>query len=264
MEKNTIVIEGIEYKLIKVLGKGEFCRVYQALSVLDNKVYAIKEIPRKNETENIIKEFQNEAVILSKFNSNNIVKYYGSSKDNNNIYILMECCNGETLKNFIDKHINDNILIEENTISNIIKKICIGIKEIHDKRIVHRDLKPQHIFMNDNMDIKIGGFSISKQLNSNQTHRKSINKAGTEYYIAPEILDDGIYNEKSDIWSLGCIIYELFTLNIYYKDKFMNEIKEINRDIYNSKWQELIDSLLQPDYKKRLDINGVITFLEEL
>ena len=264
MEKNTIVIEGIEYKIIKVLGKGGFGRVYQVLSVSDNKVYAIKEIPIKNETENIIKEFQNVAIILSKFNSNNIVKYYGSSKDNNNIYILMECCNGKTLKNFIDKHMDDGLLIEENTISNIIKKICIGIKEIHDKRIVHRDLKPLHIFMNDNMDIKIGGFSISKQLNSNQTHRKSINKAGTLYYIAPEILDDGIYNEKSDMWSLGCIIYELFTLNIYYEDAIYRKKKEINSDIYNSKWQELIDSLLQPDYKKRLDINGVITFLEEL
>ena len=264
MEKNTIVIEGIKYKIIKVLGKGGFGIVYQVLSVLDNKFYAIKEIPIKNETENIIKEFQNEAVILSKFNSNNIVKYYGSSKDNNNIYILMECCNGKTLKNFIDKHIDNGLLIEENTISNIIKKICIGIKEIHDKRIVHRDLKPEHIFMNDNMDIKIRGFSISKQLNSNQTHRKSINKAGTEYYIAPEILDDGIYNEKSDMWSLGCIIYELFTLNIYYKDAICREIKKIDSDIYNNKWQKLIDSLLQRDYKKRFDINQVIKFLEEL
>ena len=264
MEKNTIVIEGTKYKLIKELGRGGFCKVYQALSVLDNKIYAIKEIPIKNETENRIKEFQNEAVILSKFNSNNIVKFFGTSKDNNNIYILMEFCNGETLKNFIDKHINDSLLIKENTISNIIKKICIGIKEIHDKRIVHRDLKPEHIFMNDNMDIKIGGFGISKQLNSNQTHRKSINKAGTEYYIAPEILDDGIYNEKSDIWSLGCIIYELFTLNIYYKDAICREIKKIDSDIYNNKWQKLIDSLLQTDYKKRFDINQVITFLEEL
>ena len=85
MEKNTIVIEGIEYKIIKVLGKGGFGRVYQVLSVSDNKFYAIKKIPIKNETENIIKEFQNVAIILSKFNSNNIVKYYGSSKDNNNI-----------------------------------------------------------------------------------------------------------------------------------------------------------------------------------
>ena len=264
MEKNTIVIEGIEYKIIKVLGKGGFCRVYQVLSVLDNKIYAIKEIPIKNETENRIKEFQNEAVILSKFNSNNIVKYYGSSKDNNNIYILMECCNGETLKNFIDKHINDDTLIEEKIISNIIKKICIGIKEIHDKRIVHRDLKPEHIFMNDNMDIKIGGFGISKQLNSNQTHRKSINRTGTFNYMAPEISNDGIYNEKSDMWSLGCIIYELFTLNIYYKDAICREIKKIDSDIYNNKWQKLIDSLLQTDYKKRFDINQVIKFLEEL
>jgi len=264
MEKNAIVIEGKEYKLIKELGRGGFGIVYQVLSVSDNKFYAIKKKPIKNETENEIKEFQNEAVILSKFNSNNIVKYYGSSKDNNNIYILMECCNGETLRNFIDKNIYNDTLIEEKIISNIIKKICIGIKEIHDKRIVHRDLKPEHIFMNDNMDIKIGGFGISKQLNSNQTHRKSINRTGTFNYMAPEILDDGIYNEKSDIYSLGCIIYELFTLNIYYKDAIYRGGKKINSDIYNSKWQELIDSLLQTDYKKRFDINQVIKFLEEL
>ena len=76
----------------------------------------------------------------------------------------MEFCNEGNLRNFIDKHINDNILIEENIISNIIKQICRGIKERHDKKIVHRDLKPENIFMNDNMNIKIGDFGISKQL----------------------------------------------------------------------------------------------------
>ena len=72
-----------------------------------------------------------------------------------------------------------------------------------------------------------------------------------------------INKDKDDIWSLGCIIYELFNLNIYTKDKFMNEIKEINSDIYIYNWQKLIDSLLQIDYKKRFDINQVIKFLED-
>ena len=83
----------------------------------------------------------------------------------------MEFCDGETLKSFIDKHRKNNLFIEEKIIKNIISQICMGIKEIHhNKKIVHLDLKPENIFMNDNMDIKIGDFGISKQINSYQTH----------------------------------------------------------------------------------------------
>ena len=117
--------------------------------------------------------------------------------------------------------------------------------------------------MNKNKEIKIGDFGISKQLNLYKTHSLTLNKAGSNYYISPEILIKGIYNEKSDIWSLGCIIYELFTLNIYYNDKIMNDIKKVNSDIYNNKWQELINSLLQVDYNKRFDINQVIKYMED-
>ena len=74
---------------------------------------------------------------------------------------------------------------------------------------------------------------------------------------------NGLFNTKSDMWSLGCIIYELLTLNIYFLDKFQNEIKRIDANIYNYKWQELIDSLLQTDYNKRADIKKVCNFLEK-
>ena len=175
----------------------------------------------------------------------------------------MEFCSEGNLRNFIDKNIGNETLIKENIISNIIKQICIGIKEIHNLKIVHRDLKPENIFMNKNMNINIGDFGISKQLSSYKEYTKTTKKIGSENYAAPEIKYKGIYNEKSDIWSLGCIIYELLTLNIYSKDKFMNEIKQINSNIYNNKWKELINLLLQIDYNKRLDINQVYNILEE-
>ena len=164
-KKNSIIINDIEYKIIKELGKGGFGKVYQVLNKSDNKNYAIKEISIKDETEDKIKAFQNEAIILSKFNCDNIIKYYDSSKDENNIYILMEFCKGENLRNFIDRHMEDNTLIKEDLLKNIIKQICKGLKEIHNMKIVHRDLKPENIFMNENMNIKIGDFGISKQLN---------------------------------------------------------------------------------------------------
>ena len=86
-EKDLLIINNTKFKIIKELGQGGFGKVIQVLNKSDNKDYAIKIIPIKNETKNKIKEFQNEADILSKFNSNNIVKYYGTSKDNNNIYL---------------------------------------------------------------------------------------------------------------------------------------------------------------------------------
>ena len=262
-EKDLIIINNKNFKIIKKLGEGGFGKVIQVLNKSDNKYYAIKQIPIKEEKEEKIEEILNEAKILSKFNCNNIVKYYDCYKDNNNIYILIEYCKEGNLKSFIKKYIDNNTLIEEKIISNIIKQICIGIKEIHNKKIVHRDLKPENIFINDNMNIKIGDFGISKQLNSYQTHALTKNKTMSEYYVSPEIKIKGIYNEKADIYSLGCIIYELFTLNIYYNDLIMNDIKKINSDLYNNKWQKLMDSLLQIDYKKRFDINQVNKFLED-
>ena len=113
------------------------------------------------------------------------------------------------------------------------------------------------------MVIKIGDFGISKQFDSYKTLTLTKNKAGSDYYISPEIRKEGIYNEKSDIWSLGCIIYELFNLSIYYKDTIKRKIKIIDSSLYNDKWQELIDSLLEPEYNKRFDINQVNKFLIE-
>ena len=96
----------------------------------------------------IVENIKNEADILSKFNCDNIVKYYDSFEDKDKFYILMEYCDGQNLKDFID---NSKELIEENILYNIIKQMCVGIKEIHDKNIIHRDLKPENIFMIEKM-----------------------------------------------------------------------------------------------------------------
>ena len=111
--------------------------------------------------------------------------------------------------------------------------------------------------MNDKNDIKIGDFGISKYFGSNKEYTKTSKKAGSEKYTAPEILIDGIYNEKADMYSLGCIIYELFHLSKYYDNNIRHEIKKIDSNIYNNKWQEIINSLLIIDFNKRMNINQV-------
>ena len=157
------------YKIIKELGTGGFGKVNQVFSKLDNKYFAMKEISLKGESEENINKIKSEANILSKFNSDNIVKYFDSFQDKEKFYILMEYCNGKNLKIFLDEHKNNNTLIEEDIVYNIIKQICLGIKKIHEMKIIHRDLKPENIFMNENMQIKIGDFGISKQFSSYTT-----------------------------------------------------------------------------------------------
>ena len=260
----SIIIRDIEYELIKELVKGGFGRVIQVKSKSDNNYYAIKEITIKAEMKDGLENIKKEADILSKFNCNNIVKYYDSCENKDKFYILMEFCAGQNLRDFININIKNNELIEEDILYNIIKQICIGIKEIHNKNIIHRDIKPENIFMNENEDIKIGDFGISKQYNSNKEYTTTLNKAGTIEYCAPEIKMYGIYNEKSDMYSLGCIIYELFHLSKYYDDIFMKKIKKIDFNIYNKKWQEIINSLLQTDYNKRMNIKEVCDILNEM
>ena len=254
----SIILKNREYQIIKKLEETGFGPVFQVLDKLDKKYYAIKKLQLR---EDMLKYYEREVEILSNFNCENIIKYYDSYRDNNNFYILMEYFSDRNLRDFVDRFRNRYELIEEKVLSHIIKQICLIIKEIHSKKIVHRDIKPENFFINENMDIKIGNFHISQYINTNEEYAQTLNKEGTIYYTAPEIFEKGIYNAKSDIYSLGCVIYELFTLEKYYTDKFFNDnVKKINEE-YDPKWQEIIDSLLQIDNSKRMNINQVYDFI---
>ena len=119
---SIIIIKDIEYEVVKELGRGGFGRVIQVKSKTDNKYYAIKEITIKDEMKDGLENIKKEANILSKFDCNNIVKYYDSYLDKDKFYILMEYCKGQNLKDFININIKNNNLIEEDILYNIIKQ----------------------------------------------------------------------------------------------------------------------------------------------
>ena len=169
----------------------------------------------------------------------------------------MEYGGNTNLKKYIEQ--KKPVLIEENIIKGIIIQICLGLKEIHKNKLVHRDLTPDNIFMDDNYKIKIGDFGISKILTTTKNYAKS--QVGKHHYLAPEIEKGEKYNNKVDIYSLGCVIYELFTLKKYYNIE--NNKETIYLDVYNQKWQNLIDLALKDDFNKRPIIEEIYSYIEE-
>ena len=119
--------------------------------------------------------------------------------------------------------------INESIIYFFIKRICLGLKEIHKKNLIHRDLKSENIFLTDAIKVKIGHFGISKQLINGNDFTNT--QTGAPLYMAPEMLREEKYNNKVDIWSLGYIIYELCTSNYYFEHKNQGKI---NLSIYRA------------------------------
>ena len=243
--------------MIKKLGEGGFGVVY--LVEKDNKQYALKQCKMKLENEEI-DEYKKIINIISKINNEYLIKYYDNFIENDTFNILMEYGGDNDLKKYINNYKDKNELIKENIIKDIISQICKGLKDIHNNKIIHRDLTPDNIFIDKNNKIKIGDFGVSKILTTLNKYTKS--QIGKTYYLAPEILKGLIYNNKVDIYSLGCIIYELFSLNEYYIDKLDEKDCKIDTKVYNTKYQDLIDLLLKKDYHARPNIEEVIDLIE--
>ena len=198
-----------------------------------------------------IETIKKEATILSKIKNDYIVKYYDSFIDKNSFNIIMEFCDGLDLRKLLEEYKNKNKHLDEKIIYNYIFELCLGLKEIHNNNLIHRDLKPENIFLNKDNKIKIGDFGISTILNST---KYASSKVGTLNYMSPEIIKGEKYNNKIDIWALGCIIYELCTLNRCFENINLfalcnhiinKEHGKIDLNIYNQNLQNLIDLLLK-------------------
>ena len=174
----------------------------------------------------------------------------------------MEYAGNKTLKSYIKDR--ENELIDPKTLNNIIKQICLGLKEIHESNIIHRDISPDNIFIDEeNLKIKIGDFGIST------ISQYSHSSVGKYKYMAPEMqLEEGDenqkvrYNKSVDIYALGCVLYELFTFRNYFDDRIRNKIEKINLEFYDEKWQKLIDSMLAIKYHERPSIEEVLSKLD--
>ncbi|NXO24578.1 NEK5 kinase, partial [Cisticola juncidis] len=198
-----------KYEVVKQIGEGSFGKIFLAKGKMHNEPCVIKEI---NLTKMPVKEkeaSEKEVVLLAKMKHANIVTFYASLQEKNMLYIVMEYCDGGDLMKRIN--MQHGVLFDEDQILSWFVQISLGLKHIHDKKILHRDVKAQNIFLSNNGKVaKLGDFGIARQLNSTTEFAHTC--VGTPYYLSPEICENRPYNNKTDIWSLGCVLYELCAL----------------------------------------------------
>ena len=249
-----------DFEIVGILGKGSFSSVFLARRKADKKQYAIKSVQltklSSKEQENSI----NEARILASIDHPNIIGYKECflNYQNQFLYIVMEHADGGDLLQKINEYKKAKKLFDENQIWSYAIQIINGLKELHDKKIIHRDLKSANIYlMKDHNICKIGDLNMSKSAKG----KLITTKTGTPYYCSPEVWQNKPYSYKSDLWSIGCIIYELCELHPPFRGKNYNElcnnvcnrkIVRINKNFTDDLWK-IILMLLEVDVKKRID-----------
>lgn len=189
------------------LGKGSFAEVYLVKNTQDNQIYAMKQIILSKIPKSEQESALNEVRILASIDHPNIIDFKEVLLDekDKSLNIIMEYATDKDLLSKIKYYKVMSKQIAEDTIWDYLIQCIFGLKVLHEKKIIHRDLKSANIFISGNI-IKIGDFNISKIVKSSFVISS---QTGTPYYASPEVWAEKPYDYRTDIWSLGCIIYEL-------------------------------------------------------
>lgn len=201
------------YEIVKNIGEGGMANVYLANdTILDRKV-AIKVLRGDlSSDDKFIRRFEREALSVSNLSHPNIVEVYDVGEEEGNHYIVMEYIEGKTLKQLLKKR--ETLTLTE--VIDIMTQLTDGISHAHESYIIHRDIKPQNIMIEDDGRIKITDFGIAMALNATQlTQTNSV--MGSVHYLPPEQASGKSATVKSDIYSLGIMMYELLTGSVPFK-----------------------------------------------
>ena len=199
-----------DFQIISKLGEGAYSTVFKVKRNVDDKIYALKKVKLLNLSEKEKENSLNEVRILASVKSNFVVGYKDSFFDekDNTLCIVMEFADRGDLYQKIVQHKKSAKFFEESDIWRIFIQLVKGLKALHDLKILHRDMKSANVFLFSNGSAKLGDLNVSKVARRGLGYTQT----GTPYYASPEVWKDKPYDHKSDVWSLGCVLYEMITL----------------------------------------------------
>ena len=254
-----------DFEIIKKLGNGFFGNVFKVRFLKNNKIYAMKIIDLSKHVQ--AKKYNlNEVKYLEKLSHAHITKYYWSVKKNDKIYIILEYINNGTIQNLIESYKTLDMKFPEELIWNLLLQCYSGLTYIHQKGVVHRDIKPENLFLDNNMTVKIGDFGTSalyfnKNLFDNFDKMKCSNTyIGTFEYMAPEVKNEIIYNEKLDIYSMGVTFYYICFFTLPYK---ILKVYDKQKGNYSKELIDIINLMLENDMNKRTSSKDIFEMTKE-
>uniref|UniRef100_A0AC34RTJ1 Protein kinase domain-containing protein n=1 Tax=Panagrolaimus sp. JU765 TaxID=591449 RepID=A0AC34RTJ1_9BILA len=263
----------------KKIGKGQFSEVYRAKNKINGEYVALKKIQLhvmkdKKAREDCLKEID----LLRQLEHENIIKYYSSFIVDKDLYIVLELADAGDLSKLLRQFKKNHRLLPERLIWKYFVQICRALAYMHSRRIMHRrimhrDIKPANVFITKQGVAKLGDLGLGRFFSSQTYNAHSV--VGTPYYMSPERMNGDGYNFKSDIWSIGCLLYEMAALQSPFFGEKMNLfalIKKIERceyppipsDIYSQQMRMLISNCICNDSAKRMDANQVAIIAEKM
>jgi len=234
------------YKIVGRIAEGGMGTVYEAYHMRLDRRVAIKQLHAGlTANERFRERFINEARILAQLNHQNIVSIYDLTEESGQYYIIMEFVEGETIDIILDR---ESGYIHQSRVLNIFKQILSAFEYAHNKGIIHRDIKPSNIILRSDDTPKILDFGIAKIIESNLSLTKTGTRMGSVYYMSPEQVLGYNVDKRSDIYSLGVLLYEMLSKKLPYdiptdsEYEIMNavvkqnvfDVRNIRRDIDNN------------------------------
>ena len=196
------------YEILRKKGEGGMAIVYKAEQLDNGRTVALKVLrPELSGDSGFVQRFMREAQALSGLSHPNIVQTYDAGKYNNQYYIAMEYIEGENLKNYIARKGE----ISAQMAVYIAAQICHALQHAHSRNVIHRDIKASNILLSKNGTVKVADFGLAKVANTNTISYNKGDVIGSVYYISPEQVRGATSTERSDIYSLGVILYEMLT-----------------------------------------------------
>ena len=253
-----------DFKIIAKLGEGSYSTVYKVKRKIDNNIYALKKVKLLNLSEKEKQNSLNEVRLLASIKSNFVISYkeaFFDEKDST-LGIVMEFADGGDLYQKIVEHKKSAMFFEETDIWRIFIQLVKGLKALHDLKILHRDLKSANVFLLSDGTAKLGDLNVSKVARRGLGYTQT----GTPYYASPEVWKDQPYDNKSDIWSLGCVLYEMITLKPPFRAQNMEGLYnkvikgQFNRipDRFSNELFEIVKLLIQVNTDSRPSCDEIL------
>jgi len=249
----------------RLLGKGGFAKVYWCTSLDTNRHYAVKIVPKANLVKSRARQkLQAEIKIHRSLKHDNVCEYKHFFEDKVNCYILLELCHNQSMNEMIKRRKR----LTEPEVKYYMKQLLHAVRYMHDINVIHRDLKLGNLFLDKNLNVKVGDFGLATRLSSSDEKRKTI--CGTPNYIAPEVIDGNKekrgHSFEVDIWSMGVICFTTLVGKPPYESK---DVKSTYQRILANQYEfpshvpisgharDLISAMLQTNPKKRPTLDQI-------